>query len=80
MAFTGKFVYIFIYIYTIYIYMYVYIYVCIYIYKYIIIYIYIYIYQEKRQGSRKILMVSDYFIIIIIEYEKIVNLLDNTPC
>ena len=79
MAFTGKFVYIFIYIYTIYIYMYVYIYVYIYIYINIL-YIYIYIYQEKRQGSRKILMVSDYFIIIIIEYEKIVNLLDNTPC
>ena len=59
--------------------MYIYMYIYIYIYKYII-YIYIYIYQEKRQGSRKILMVSDYFIIIIIEYEKIVNLLDNTPC
>ena len=58
-----------------YIYMYVYIYINI-----LYIYIYIYIYQEKRQGSRKILMVSDYFIIIIIEYEKIVNLLDNTPC
>ena len=50
-----------------------YIYICIYIYI-------IYIHQEKRQRSTKLLMVSDYFIIIIIEYEKIVNLLDNTPC
>ena len=47
-------------------------------YIYMYVYIYIYIYQEKRQGSTKLLMVSDYFIIIIIE--KIVNLLDNTPC
>ena len=52
----------------------IYIHIYIYIYIYICIYIYIYI-QEK---DNELLMNLDWYNNIIMQYQKIINLLDNT--
>ena len=46
------------------------------IYIYIYIYIYLYIYNQKE--DQKLLMIWDWNNSIIVEYQKILNLLDNT--